>query len=209
MEFVKNNIKIEIQKKPLSDKVIQTYLEYSDAKIIFKWNNNLSYKHLNYEKMQLKREFPGQTYITIPFSYSFNQHGNINFSLNDKDGFYDGECKVSKRIIKTAYSMFRANKEEVLHKSKDAAQYALNKLANMLNGNIFEVAVTDLMANEEKYKFSNLVTDEVSFYDTVVADMMPIDLETREAMQALIANGDFQKMFNNCSPIHFFTENQL
>lgn len=196
MEYIKDNIKIEITKKKLDKELIHTFLDYSTAKVLWFDKTELSYKETTYEDSLLKKKFPGQTYITIPFTISFYGQGNICME-NTKSELVFGDCRVSKRDIRTQYSMLKASKEEVLEKAYDLSQYTLNKFSSLLNGNVFDVSITDIADdNKEKYKFGNLIANKEEFYNSIITDILPIDLETRKALQSLIASEEFEAIFD-------------
>lgn len=196
MEYIKDNIKIEITKNKLTKELIHTFLDYSTAKVLWLDKTELSYKETPYVSSLLKKKFPGQTYITIPFTISFNEQGNISME-NTKSELMFGDCRVSKRDIRGQYSMLKASKEEVLEKAYDLSQYTLNKFSSLLNGNVFDVTITDITDNsKEKYKFGNLIVNKEEFYNSIIADILPIDLETRKALQSVIANEEFKEMFD-------------
>lgn len=204
MEFIKDNIKIEITKKKLSKELIQTFLDYSIAKVICFDNTELSYQETPNETSLLKKMFPGQTYITIPFTINFYGNGNIKME-NTKSELVFGDCRVSKRDIRSQYSMLKASKEDVLEKAYELSQYTLNKFSSLLNGNVFDVTITDLADNsKEKYKFGSLIADKEEFYNSIITDILPIDLETRKTLQALIANEEFETMFDTNSVAYMF-----
>lgn len=204
MEFIKDNIKIEITKKKLSKELIQTFLDYSIAKVICFDNTELSYKETPYETSLLKKRFPGQTYITIPFTINFYGNGNIKME-NTKSELVFGDCRVSKRDIRSQYSMLKASKEDVLEKAYELSQYTLNKFSSLLNGNVFDVTITDLADNsKEKYKFGSFIADKEEFYNNIITDILPIDLEARKALQALIASDEFESIFDTNSITYMF-----
>lgn len=197
MEYIKNNIRIKIQKQELNKERIQRLLDNSVPKIFFKYNAELSYKETPFEDTLLKKKFPGQTFISIPFTYSFNENGNITFEMTNDNNEIKGICKVSKRDIREQYGMYKASKENVLEKAYIVAKHSLIKLSNLLNGNEFDIKITPLYNSKEKYHITNIITNRESFYNEVVTSILPIDLDTRTALQAFIGSEEFGTIFNS------------
>lgn len=196
MEYIKNNIRIEIQKQELNKERVQRLLDNSVPKIFFKYNTELSYKETPFEDTLLRKKFPGQTYISIPFTYSFNENGNIALEVTNDNSAIKGICKVSKRDIREQYGMYKASKENVLEKAYIVVKYTLDKLSNLLNGNEFDIKIAPLYNGEEKYHIANVITNGETFYNEVITNILPIDLDTRTALQAFIGSDEFEIMFN-------------
>lgn len=203
MEFIKNNIKIIVTKRRLTENYIHTFLNNTEAKIILYNNQNLSFDNIKYEPHFIKKRFHGQSYATIPFAYSFDNSGSIQISITSDAIKSLGECKVSKRKIKELYSMYRASKNSVNDKALAIAKSSLSQLANILNGNIFDIEIIDSIT-DSSLLIKNFVTSYEDFYGLMIEKLKLVDVNVRNTIQSLTSHDEFIDLFNKNNPKEIF-----
>lgn len=168
--YKENGCAIYVEKRPMTDKDIRSFIESCPIRCVFYDKNNKTLERLSSldditNVFDFKRTYNARTYVTFKLTID---NGRIIMGDNISNGNEIGMVAVSKRYIRTYVpSLKLALNEKIKEKAKDMCMEFVNEnLTSLLNGDCYSVKL--IQGNVEQ-KMENICVNNVKYLQKYIA----------------------------------------